>query len=262
MGKLNLQDVTLCAVTSVNIQQTIHAISYSMEYIDFGDILFFTDCTDILLPPRVKVFRIDELKTFSEYSSFLIERLGDYIETEFALIVQWDGFVIDAESWRDDFRHYDYIGASWPQFEDDHMVGNGGFSLRSRKLLKACHDPRFVVGHPEDVSICRTNRPFLESSFDILFAEKAVADQFSFERYHHGSPTFGFHGAFNLIRAVGLSAFSDIYVGLDDKRSVFVDYWHIILQAVKHSRLSRPGPAISIIWRMTKDYLRFRLNPK
>ena len=38
------------------------------------------------------------------------------------------------EAWTDDFFNYDYIGATW----DDGVVGNGGFSWRSRKLYGAC----------------------------------------------------------------------------------------------------------------------------
>ena len=39
----------------------------------------------------------------------------------------------------------DYIGAPWPHFRDGHNVGNGGFSLRSRRLLEACRELPFDV---------------------------------------------------------------------------------------------------------------------
>ena len=39
------------------------------------------------------------------------------------------------------FSHCDYIGAQWFWHNDGMRVGNGGFSLRSRKLLTALQDP-------------------------------------------------------------------------------------------------------------------------
>ena len=86
----------------------------------------------------VRVVRIGRLKSASEYSFFVLKALHEYVETQHCLLVQWDGFVTNANAWRPDFLAFDYIGAPWPQFSDGRNVGNGGFSLRSRKLLKAC----------------------------------------------------------------------------------------------------------------------------
>ena len=38
-----------------------------------------------------------------------MHRLASYIETDFVLIVQYDGFVLHAQAWDDDFLNYDYI---------------------------------------------------------------------------------------------------------------------------------------------------------
>src|SRR6185503_18873241 len=116
--------------------------------------------------------------------------------------VQWDGFVIDAGSWREQFLEFDYIGAPWLQFADGYDVGNGGFSLRSRRLLEACAGADFIPSHPEDVAICRTNRPMLEKMHGIRFADAQLAETFAFERTAP-RPSFGFHGAFNLAPTVG-----------------------------------------------------------
>lgn len=260
MSNLKLRNVTLCAVTSVNLEQTINALNRSMDGIDFGRVLLLTDCKETVLSFGIDIVPIVKITTSSDYSTFIIRNLAQYIDTHFVMIVQWDGFVIDPESWCHEFLDYDYIGASWPQFDDGHLVGNGGFSLRSRKLLEACRDPGFVLSHPEDVSICRTNRPLLEEKFNIRFADKAVADRFSFERHHHGGPTFGFHGAFNLIKAIGAPAFWDMYCGLDDKKSVFADYWSIMAQALMHARKVGLGRSIRMIARLSADYRRYRLG--
>ena len=41
-GRLQLPNVTLMAMTSVNVRQTIKAMQYSMRQIDFGDCVLIT----------------------------------------------------------------------------------------------------------------------------------------------------------------------------------------------------------------------------
>ena len=81
-------------------------------------------------------------------------------------------------------------------------VGNGGFSLRSRKLLAALQDPRIALVDAEDTTIGRTFRPLLERDHGIRFADEALADRFSFEAAYPIGRPFGFHGLFNFCRTV------------------------------------------------------------
>jgi tetratricopeptide (TPR) repeat protein len=81
-------------------------------------------------------------------------------------------------------------------------VGNGGFSLRSRKLLEALQDPRIELVDAEDETICRTCRPLLERDHGIRFGSEALADRFSFEAAYPIGKQFGFHGLFNFCRTV------------------------------------------------------------
>ncbi len=105
-------------------------------------------------------------------------------------------------AWDAAFLDCDYIGAKWYWHEDGMRVGNGGFSLRSRKLLEALQDPRIVLTDAEDLTIGRTFRRLLEREHGIRFASEELADRFSFEvAYPIGKP-FGFHGLFNFCRTV------------------------------------------------------------
>jgi hypothetical protein len=81
-------------------------------------------------------------------------------------------------------------------------VGNGGFSLRSKRLLRALQDDAFPPLHPEDRAICRTWRDQLERRYSISFAPEVMADRFAFEGTLPNQPTFGFHGGFNVLRFV------------------------------------------------------------
>ncbi|MEB0056919.1 MULTISPECIES: DUF5672 family protein [unclassified Variovorax] len=105
---------------------------------------------------------------YHEYSWFMMFALWRVIDTEFALVVQEDGWVVNAANWREDFLDCDYIGAPihlahivtpkgsyWKNsFEWTHEskepghsvtpVQNGGFSLRSQRFMRALVDHRHI----------------------------------------------------------------------------------------------------------------------
>jgi len=228
-ARLALPHVTLCAVTSVNVAATIRALEVSLERIDFGACKLFTDAAVRPGHPGIVVVPIPRISSSRAYSDFMLLQLVDHIKTTHCLVVQWDGHVLDAERWRTDFLDHDYIGASWPQFQDGHDVGNGGFSLRSRRLMEACRDLAFQPYHPEDVAIGRLNREWLERK-GMRFASSALADLFSTERTGDIYASFGYHGAWLMPRAIGIKKFWQIYMGLDDRSTIRHDFAAIFKQ--------------------------------
>lgn len=190
-----IPDTTLCCVDCSAYELAARAMSISLAQCRFDRAILFTDVP--MNVAGVEVHRIPTIGSIDEYSQFLLKDLRHHITTRFALVIQWDGYVIDASQWRSDFHDYDYIGARWPHVPGIE-VGNGGFSLRSRRLLDACADERFVVSNPEDAAICINNRTFLERQMGIRFAPPDVAERFSFERTRDSGPHFGFHGLFNI----------------------------------------------------------------
>ena len=248
MAKLKLPTVTLCAATSVNLAATIKALEFSMKQVDFAECLLFTDA-DLLAPPKgVKILPIDRLGSARAYSHFMLDLLADHIRSPHCLIIQWDGFVLDANRWDEGFLDFDYVGAPWPQFGDGHDVGNGGFSLRSRRLLDACRDPDFRAGHPEDLAICRDNRRLLEDGHAIRFADRATAARFAYERVPPGERTFGFHGIFNMPKALGVDRFWALYKALDDPSSAFVDYRILFRQLGEGRRSTLRRMRLTLDW--------------
>jgi hypothetical protein len=195
-----LTDVTLVAVTSVAIGPTVRALRASMQQAVFGEVLLLSDRpppddTD----PSIRWKPISRLESRADYSRFMLRDLAEHISTDHALCVQWDGFVLNGNAWDPIFLDYDYIGAVWPHFSDAHNVGNGGFSIRSRRLLEACKALPFDGHESEDIVIGRTCRSRLERQ-GIRFAPAAVARRFAYERTAWTGREFGFHGAFNLVR--------------------------------------------------------------
>jgi hypothetical protein len=230
VDRLDLPTVTLCAVTSVNIEATVAALEHCMRHIRFGEALLLTDGDVGDLPPGIRLVGIDKVGSAPAYSEFMLRELVRHIGSEHCLVAQWDGFVANPGQWDDRFLEYDFIGAPWPQFTDGRAVGNGGFSLRSRKLLEACARPGFAVSHPEDVAIGRINRDYLEQEHSIRFADGECAARFAFERSRGTEPSFGFHGVFNMAEVLGADRFWEIYDTLDDRTTAFVDYWRLIGQ--------------------------------
>ena len=207
--KLELPNVTLVCVTSVNVQRAIKALQYSVKNIEFKNVLLLTSEECVL--DNIDVIKINPILNTDEYSKFIVYELHKYINTEFALIIQEDGFVVNAEQWDGLFLEYDYIGAPWPIPEDDfsfkdsygnlQRVGNGGFSLRSKKLLRLASEldlewKSYFGFYNEDGFFCCHNKHIYEAN-GCKFAPIDVASKFSFETpipENNGILTFGFHG--------------------------------------------------------------------
>jgi len=102
------------------------------------------------------------------------------------MIVHHDGYAENARHWTDEFLAYDLIGAPWPCSVNEpfgnSLVGNGGFTIRSRRFLDACKTcpPLPLEGWGEDQWFCVANRShFLNSG--CVFAPAMLALKFSLE---------------------------------------------------------------------------------
>jgi hypothetical protein len=191
----NLDRVTLVCVDCVNHDLAIAALGQCVQKCAFARVVFLTDRE--LAIDGVDVVRIAPLTSRDAYSRFIVKDLARYVDTSHVLLIQWDGFVVNPAAWSEAFLDYDYIGAPWSWPTDSHTVGNGGFSLRSKRLLEAGGDPRIAEMPIEDIAICRTYRPLLEAEHGIRFAPEAIAGQFAFEATYPKGLPFGFHGLFN-----------------------------------------------------------------
>ena len=205
---LELPGVTLCCVDTVNPDLALRALRLSASRVRFGRALFLTDREREA--PGIELRLIAPLASREAYSEFILKKLVGHIDTQHVLLIQWDGYVVNPDAWRDAFLSCDYIGAKWSWHDAAERVGNGGFSLRSRKLLEALQDSRIRLTGPEDKTICRAFRPLLEHEHGIVFGSEALADAFAFEASYPLGKPFGFHGLFNFCRFVPAQELSEL----------------------------------------------------
>jgi hypothetical protein len=202
---LHLPQVTLCCVDGINHALALRALTRHQAEIRFARTLLITDAVPpgVAVPKGIDVASVGPIRSQEAYSQLVMKGLVKHIATSHVLLIQWDGYVAHPARWKPDFLDVDYIGAVWPDAPKGLNVGNGGFSLRSHKLLATLQDDRFpLLTYNEDTTICSLHRPRLESDFAIRFASEDLARQFSFELDSSyvlaGAETFGFHGVFNL----------------------------------------------------------------
>jgi len=214
---MNIKDITLICVDCLNYDAALRAIARSTQHTEFHKAIFITDKPPQKKPNNVEIKIIEKIQSREAYSNFMLDKIGDYFITKFALIVQWDGYIINEQAWNPDFLNYDYIGAKW-WHKDGLNVGNGGFSLRSRKLIESIKQLNIKNRNDtEDNIICRTYRIELENKFGIKYADEKTADQFAYERGY--TPTasslpWGFHGFYNIHRHINKNDLDEILTKL------------------------------------------------
>lgn len=206
MEKLNLQNVTLYGADTINKERLLFVFSICERFADFGQKILFTKTTsDYTSESGISVVNTNIITSVADYNDFNMKQLYKFIEKDFVLVVEYDGFILNPNAWTEEFLNYDYIGAPW-WYDDEHNVGNGGFSIRSKKLLTIlATDKNITETIPDDRHICRTYRAYLESK-GIRFAPEELAQRFSIEGSLHYSENwqkktgsiwsdqFGFHG--------------------------------------------------------------------
>lgn len=199
LNKLQLPNITLLCIDTANHALALHAIISSLNKVEFGHVVWLTDQQppDIPQLKGIEIVIIPTIQSSLEYSKIVLKDLSPYVKTSHVLVIQWDGFVLNPTAWREDFLDGDYIGAPWHWHPEGQRVGNGGFSLRSKKLLNALRDGEIVVDGNEDTLICHKYRKFLKKKYDIKIASEFLAETFAFETHLEGVVPFGFHGLFN-----------------------------------------------------------------
>ena len=201
-------NVTLAAIAGSGSEESfkkhLQALIYSNRGINFKHIL-------IICPTNFENkyagcyswVRTELWDGYAGYNEFCIKDLHKHVQTEHLLLIQDDGFILNPDLWTDEFLNYDYVGSASPpriSFNDE-LIYNGGFSLRSKKLLELCG--RFKEYKyksdcvQEDVFIFKNYKYFIENN--MKFPSPLIASIFSNAHDNDFSfiKSFGFHGKMN-----------------------------------------------------------------
>ncbi len=188
---LKLPTVTLLTLATRDVDVAVKALQYSMKDIEFGKVALVSDTRPDNLPDTIQWQQVHRMVTIDDWNHEVFYNLWKYFDTEFVLFIHPDGFVVNPQSWRDEFLHYDYIGAPWPidcahairgPRIDTHelvRVGNS-VGIRSRKLCKLPSEVgipwvRYNNDYNEDTQITSHNRKiFIENGCKFASLELAV----------------------------------------------------------------------------------------
>lgn len=243
--KLALPQVTLVCVDNRTPALALAAIARCRAQIDFGDAVLFTDPALVPEPPPGLRLVAAPIASVADYSRFMLRGLLPQVHSSHLLVVQWDGYVLDASRWDPRFLDCDYIGAPLRGQPPERAVGNGGFSLRSRRLLQALQDERYTVRHPEDLCICHDHRERLESEHGIRFAPLALAQRFAYERLSPAEPTFGFHGLFNMHEVLAPDELHTLVRSLPDDMARGLDAHDLARALIRLGRLDTAAEIVA-----------------
>jgi len=141
---LKLDNVTLimidtlddyCNKSNIRIATMSRILPKILEEIEFGDIISINpfnknnDLIDKQIEQKIWNRNNNEIHGINWYCEFVVSKLPYMVKTDYYLIMQWDGFIIDPHNWSDDFYKFDYLGGG-------HTLLNGGFSLRKTETMK------------------------------------------------------------------------------------------------------------------------------
>ena len=189
---ISLPQVTLLLLSNRDFDGAKKAIDKSCEGINFGGVKLIWD---------------EKITGIDEWNRKVVQELYKYVDTNHALLIHQDGYVINPHLWNPEWLGLDYIGAPWPLPQDNfsyldevgdlQRVGNS-VSLRSKRLMElaATREWKPYYGYTnEDGFICCHNRKWLESQ-GCKFATLEQAIHFSKEHEipeNQGIETFAFH---------------------------------------------------------------------
>ncbi len=214
----SLENVTLISYDNVDdSSRTLRALEFSSREIKFADVVLVCRRK----PNGANGTTIRKVYEVGRPAATIWHAYGllDYIQTDFALCIHHDGYVINPQAWDDDWLKYDFIGAPWPRDPHpyhpgksdypDATVGNDGFCLKSKAFMEASAElrdlftqsskrpDRFGEQLGSDTFYCQHQRPALEQR-GIIFAPVEVAAKFAWESNIEEVPgprpyAFGFH---------------------------------------------------------------------
>jgi hypothetical protein len=194
---LDLKNTTLLFVETRAHEITTRVLKDCIKKVNFGRVLVYTDKPDLIDVPGVDFLPCIDFPNKKDAGRFYYSSAMANVETDFALLLEWDGGIFKAENWRPEFLNYDYVGAPWVvRAGDTFDVGNGGFTLMSKRLGHFLCENTHRYPVATDWDVCRTQRQHLETEHGFKWPNRQLAGLFSWELAPRDHNHFGYHGAF------------------------------------------------------------------
>ena len=259
---LNLSNVTLLCVETRDPELAHWAIDRCLEGTRFAKVALLTNI-DLVKNKRadIEYAQAPAIRTTKDYSDLLLTGIDQHVVGSHVLVIQWDSFITHPNLWRNEFLGYDYIGPVWPHHPQT-PVGNGGFSLRSVKLLQAIKRPGFIKRHPEDYCICADNKDFLEKECGIQFAPSEAAENFAVER-SEWHDAFGFHGFFNFGRVLSDDQLITFLNMIPRSYLKGIDAFDLVDDLILRKKLDLAlsiSSRIQFTWKLRKRYISMKMK--
>lgn len=198
-------NTTLICIDCVDPYRAIRVLEFCKSQMTFKKVVFLTSF-DVFYEHVVNIPRIVDKNGYSE---FVLRDMDKYYDTEYCLIVQHDGFILNPLAFSEEFFSYDYMGGVTNNGWANGVGGNGGFSFRSKKLtsyisnnyeelskIQPQKTNTIIKNYKnEDIVICVTLKDHLLSR-GFRIANDDVQKEFS-KDYKRWNYEFGFHGFTN-----------------------------------------------------------------
>ena len=97
-------------------------MTYSMQDIEFGEVVLVTHRKPLGLPKGITYKHTEKITNIDKFNYLMAYELGSYVNTDYIILVHYDGFIVHPEMWRNEFLEYDYIGSPWPLPTAEHST--------------------------------------------------------------------------------------------------------------------------------------------
>lgn len=199
---MKLPEVSLVVVETICHELAQATVDDFLAKVEPKEVLIFTDRPDKLSVNGATARTIPNWDNKNVHGMFCNSGIAEYVNTPAVLFVEWDAGICDAAMWDNSWLQFDYLGSPWWYTDGSPNVGNGGFSLRSKRLIDFLAQNTTKYPVRTDNELCRDFGPKIIADGNFNWAPVPIANDFAFEGFGRlGLPDtllhFGFHWCVN-----------------------------------------------------------------
>ena len=97
--------VDLVTINCNMVEEGVKALEYSTKYIEFNNVFLLSDQT---ISGNFDLISIKKIRDVEDYNNEILN-LSKHIKSEYVLIIQHDGHVINHKKWNALFLKFDYL---------------------------------------------------------------------------------------------------------------------------------------------------------